>query len=281
MSKYTVRNICERIEEWLDENNWEWGYTCPGLKDYHSLNEETACCKSIVNWMLKDKHLIKIANGIKAKKPDLLNHCRFLYYKRGRHDGKPTVSENGSSNTNQVEKNIAKALFRFSQRNSNISEYTSNGVNLGRIIDYETPTIPGGKRNIDLLSVSSDGRKLFFLELKKRKSIETLLRCILEAYSYFLLVDMERMLEDFCSGETINKEKVKEIVICPLIFDDSECVAYKDYSERSDLIKSITAELVRITEPLDGLKLRFDCAVLSTDKLSDAFDDNDKKWLEA
>ena len=169
MAKYTIENICEKIEEGLDRKNWEWGYTCPELKDYHSL-DETKCCDCIVDWLLRDKHLIKIVNKIKAKKPDLSNR-RFLYYKKDRHKGEITVAKKGSTTTNQVEKNIAKALFRLSQRNSGISNYISNGVDLGRIKDYETPTIPGAKRNVDLLSVSSDGKKLFFLELKKRKSI--------------------------------------------------------------------------------------------------------------
>ena len=279
MCKYTVENICKKIEEWLDKENWRWGYACPGLKDYHSL-DAAECCVRIVDWLLNDERLIKIASEIKAEKPDLSKHRSFRYFVKSRHDG-----TNGSVTTNQVEKNIAKALFRLSKRNSCMSEYISTGVDIGKIIDYETPTTPGRKRNIDLLSVSSDGSKLFFLELKKRKSIETLLRCILEAYSYFLLVDIEKMLDDLCSGEAINKSKIKTIVICPLIFDDRECIAYKDYLEQRKLIKRITDALLRITERISklpsNLELQFDYAVLSTSKLSGAFDDDDQKWLEA
>lgn len=61
---------------------------------------------------------------------------------------------------------------------------------IGKIIDYQTPlkskrTDIAGK--IDLLSY--DGKTLRVLELKKPQSNETILRCVLEGYTYLLTLD--------------------------------------------------------------------------------------------
>lgn len=69
---------------------------------------------------------------------------------------------------------------------------------IGRIIDYQTPL--KSKRGdvagkIDLLSF--DGKTLRLLELKKYDSNETMLRCVLEGFTYLCTVDNQKLLEDF------------------------------------------------------------------------------------
>ncbi len=69
---------------------------------------------------------------------------------------------------------------------------------IGKIIDYQTPlknkkTDEAGK--IDLLSVS--GNTVYVLELKKEDSKETMLRCVLEGYTYLKTLDSEKLLKDF------------------------------------------------------------------------------------
>ncbi len=69
---------------------------------------------------------------------------------------------------------------------------------IGTIIDYQTPLKnsrddEAGK--IDLLS--DDGRQLIILELKKPDSEETMLRCVLEGYTYLKTVDKAKLLKDF------------------------------------------------------------------------------------
>lgn len=74
---------------------------------------------------------------------------------------------------------------------------------IGSIIDYQTPL--KAKRNdvagkIDLLSY--DGTYLRILELKKLDNTETMLRCVLEAYTYMEIVNKSELLKSFELPET-------------------------------------------------------------------------------
>ena len=69
---------------------------------------------------------------------------------------------------------------------------------VGQIIDYQTPlknkrTDKAGK--IDLLSY--DGSTLRVLELKEPQSTESMLRCVIEGYTYLKTVDTAKLLESF------------------------------------------------------------------------------------
>lgn len=69
---------------------------------------------------------------------------------------------------------------------------------VGRIIDYQTPlksTRGDVAGKIDLLSY--DGNTLRLLELKKSDSTETMLRCVLEGFTYLCTVNKKKLLEDF------------------------------------------------------------------------------------
>ena len=86
---------------------------------------------------------------------------------------------------------------------------------IGDIIDYQTPlknkrTDIAGK--IDLLSY--DGSTVYILELKKPDSDESMLRCVLEGYTYMQTVDKAKLLENFgLSKETVIKAS-------PFVFKD-------------------------------------------------------------
>lgn len=89
---------------------------------------------------------------------------------------------------------------------------------IGKILNYQVPLKNkqhdcAGK--IDLLSVNKD--TLYILELKSLKSHtqDSMLRCVLEAYTYFKTVDHEKLISDYapkCS------EIVTNIKIAPLVF---------------------------------------------------------------
>lgn len=69
---------------------------------------------------------------------------------------------------------------------------------IGDIIDYQTPL--KNKRSdvagkIDLLSYN--GSTLFVLELKKPDSEESMLRCVLEGFTYMQTVNKNKLLTDF------------------------------------------------------------------------------------
>ena len=80
------------------------------------------------------------------------------------------------------------------------SMYGKNYENLGRVIDFQVP-IKDVRGNIagkiDLISFSENDSALYLLEFKKPDSKETLLRCVLEAYTYYKQVNHAKLLSDF------------------------------------------------------------------------------------
>lgn len=88
---------------------------------------------------------------------------------------------------------------------------------VGKLIDYQTPlknkrSDKAGK--IDLLSY--DGKVARILELKKPDSDETMLRCVIEGYTYWKTVDKAKLLADF------NLPDDTVIKACPFVFKDKE-----------------------------------------------------------
>ena len=88
---------------------------------------------------------------------------------------------------------------------------------VGKMIDYQTPlknkrTDEAGK--IDLLAY--DGATLRVLELKKPDSVQTMLRCVLEGYTYLKTANIAKLLEDFkLPSDTI-------VNACPFVFKNGE-----------------------------------------------------------
>lgn len=89
--------------------------------------------------------------------------------------------------TNRKEEILAKLLF-----------YQREVAGLGYIFDYQTPlkeTQDDSYGKIDLLGYNTDDKCYSVIELKYRPSgsEETLLRCVLEAYTYYRLLDIKQI----------------------------------------------------------------------------------------
>ena len=89
--------------------------------------------------------------------------------------------------TNRKEEILAKLLF-----------YQHEVAGLGYIFDYQTPlkkTRNDSYGKIDLLGYNTDDKCYSVIELKYRPSgsEETLLRCVLEAYTYYKLLDIKQI----------------------------------------------------------------------------------------
>lgn len=109
---------------------------------------------------------------------------------------------------------------------------------VGKMIDYQTPlknkrSDEAGK--IDLLAY--DGTTLRILELKKPDSDETMLRCVLEGYTYWKTVDKAKLLADF----TLPADTV--IKACPFVFSGGE---------QHNEMKEVCPHLKRLMELLDS-----------------------------
>lgn len=133
---------------------------------------------------------------------------REANYKTPTHDGKY------NPNSNRDEEIIAMQMYR--------KEYD----HIGKVIDYQTPlknkqADEAGK--LDLLAF--DGKTLRILELKKPDSDETMLRCVLEGYTYIKIVNTEKLISNFELND------VKRVVACPFVFAETGSVPYEEYCD--------------------------------------------------
>lgn len=127
---------------------------------------------------------------------------RTSSYKTGAHE---KVELSGS---NREEENIAKKIYLQSQEHGPFDH-------IGAILDYQTPLKAkaddkAGK--IDLLSF--DGKVMHILELKKPASEETMLRCVLEGFTYLKTVDTKKLISDFGYDPEGVEVKASPFVFC-------------------------------------------------------------------
>ena len=125
------------------------------------------------------------------------------------------------SQTNRVEEAIAIDLY-IKRRSV---EYA-----FGQIIDYQVPlkNVKGDNAGkIDLVSMTDNGQTkptVYLLELKKPDSQESMLRCVLESYTYLKLLDCTKFISDYqLPPETI-------FSAAPLVFKDR--YQYKQYVDK-------------------------------------------------
>ena len=162
---------------------------------------------------------------------DLFNKIKLINregsYRIESHDGKIINQE-----SNRAEEKIAMKLFDLSQNQGKVFDV------IGKIIDYQTPlkdiqTDKAGK--IDLLAYNEEEKILRILELKKPDSEETMLRCVLEAYTYLKVVDKVKLLKDFgLPKDTIVKAS-------PLVF--FEGMQYKEMQEDRKNLKKLMEKM--------------------------------------
>ncbi len=135
------------------------------------------------------KHISEYTGGIKMI-------TRKSTYDVEGHDG--VVNDPNSGRDEEI---IAKEM------------YGNSYDHIGKIIDYQTPLknkLKDEAGKIDLLAY--DGTTLRILELKKPDSNETMLRCVLEGYTYLKTVDTAKLVSDFKLPEgTVVKA-------CPFVF---------------------------------------------------------------
>ena len=146
---------------------------------------------------------------------------RMSSYKMKTHQGWTT-----RPSSNRQEERMAMRMFRQKDLPC-----------LGLVLDYQTPlkdkrASQAGK--IDLLTY--DGNVLRIMELKKKDSSETMLRCALEGYTYLKTVDVNKLLQDFELPQGI------KVQACPLVSQGQ--LQYRE-------MKSHRPHLKRLMEMLD------------------------------
>ena len=141
--------------------------------------------------------------------------------------------------TNRKEEILAKLLF-----------YQGNIDGLGYIFDYQTPlkkTHNDSYGKIDLLGYNTDDDCYSVIELKYRPSgsEETLLRCVLEAYTYYKLLDLKQIKADVAHEGINNLKKLSEYkhtneAELVVLFDEKSCIK-EDGGDKTNLMLRIVS----------------------------------------
>jgi hypothetical protein len=186
-------------EEYDSKNNWKDIYQWKRVVSKGNTEQ-------ISELLLKDFHSIKwSASGLRVEDFRITAHQGYCQI--------------NTHITQFTEKRFCRALF---------NEYNSKPHPLlGKIIDYETPLTAPNQRNsigkkvnqgdIDLIAEKSDA--LLFIEAKKSKSNESLLKAILEIFVYVIRLQEGNLLNQLKKEFKINPSK--KVVPCILTFKDS------------------------------------------------------------
>ena len=222
--KYSKKEILEEIQDmgnFYKRKVVNYRGTTSDSKEYYT--------EVVAEWILKNIYLFDYIKPITREKS----------YKADSHDGKIKNEDSG-----REEEMIAMKLFDSSQNQGKVFDI------IGKIIDYQTPlkdiqTDKAGK--IDLLAYNEEEKILRILELKRPDSKETMLRCVLEAYTYLKVVDKDKLLKDF------GLPKDTEIKACPFVFYGKEqyreMQAIKDDRENlGKLIEKLGIEVIYLKE---------------------------------
>ena len=214
--KYSKEEIIKKLEESKSEMGQ---FYSENFLNYigETSDKEGEYTEIITDWLLDN---IELFDNIKPI-------TREKNYKVKTHDG---IIKNEKSN--REEEMIAMKLFDFSQNKGKVFDI------IGKIIDYQTPlkNVRGDKvGKIDLLAYNEEEKTLRILELKRPDSNETMLRCVLEAYTYLKVVDKDKLLKDFeLPEDTILKT-------CPFVFVDG--AQYKEIQEDRKYLKELMKKL--------------------------------------
>ncbi|WP_336165834.1 hypothetical protein [Fusobacterium polymorphum] len=190
----------------------------------------------------KERDYTEIIAGWLLDNIELFNEIKLITreksYKVKTHDG---IIKNEESK--REEEKIAMKLFDSSKNRGKVFDI------IGKIIDYQTPlkNVRGDKAGkIDLLAYNENEnpKTLRILELKRPDSKETMLRCVLEAYTYLKVVDKDKLLKDFGLPENT------VIKACPFVFYDGK--QHKEMQQNREnlgqLIKELGIEVIYLKE---------------------------------
>ena len=221
MSTYSKNEILEEIQDMVNfykRKVVNYRGKTSDSKDYYT--------EVVAEWILKNIYLFDYIKPITREKS----------YKVDSHDG---IIKNEESK--REEEKIAMKLFDLSQNQRKVFDV------IGKIIDYQTPlkdiqTDKAGK--IDLLAYNKKEKILRILELKRPGSKETMLRCVLEAYTYSKVVDKAKLLKDFGLAEDT------VIKACPFVFYGKEQYRemQQDRENLKDLIEKLGIEVIYLEE---------------------------------
>ena len=231
-SKQEIISFCEKASE-----NMPSFYQESFVKNKGKTKEGEYYTEIIAEWLLD--HFDKFAEIPQVE--------RMNSYKIDEHTGEIKQM------TNRVEERVAKMLYNTHQ--------PYNGI--GEFIDYQTPLknirADKGVGKIDLLSRNDMTRSIYIIELKKKTSPETMLRCVLECYTYLRTVSKKKLFESF------NVPADYELKASPLVYKDG--LQFKEYKDKGRKHLHLLMEKLECTPFFVEEKLVFDILTVECDKI--------------
>lgn len=148
--------------------------------------------------------------------------------------------------SNRDEENFAKRITGL--------EYE----NIGLILDYQVPLkdsrLNTGLGKIDLVSFNKDRNTLYLIELKYKGNQETLLKAILEGYTYYKTINTDKLVSDLNSGLAESSTKIeldflpKDVNIQTAVLVDPDCNAY---NEMDEMKKGLRPNVLQLSKKLN------------------------------
>ncbi len=220
---YTKKEVISMVEEYLRPGKINRLHS-KGFVNYRGTTSDTKekYTEVIASHLLEQLERLKLIDPV--KRTDSYNVPR---------DG-TTPREADGRKWEQEEQRIAMKLFN----NKTLQPFNE-------VFHYQTPLKDGRGIAIDLLARDTDS--VYILELKRPESKETLLRCVLEIYTYYLMLDYEKLFQDF---NIRNNPALRKGV---LIFKNSQ--AYTDFSDHKIrlLMRALKIDFFVLNEDADEI----------------------------
>ena len=232
-NSYTKSEVLNKLSTYFKDNN------CKNLYKDSCINYtgQTKDTKEYYSQVIID-YLVENIEEFKRQFENIII-TREKNYKTFTHNGLSNFDFEKQISGERREEKIAHAMY---------CQYKDKPAVFGKILDYQVPlknhATDFGIGKIDLLSYkpykidNSERIKLYILELKKDKSKESLLRCILEAYTYYKIVDRKKICADF-SQDFDNCD----FVIAPLVYKSDDFINQLNFVKPLINILDIPVEL--------------------------------------
>ena len=177
-----------------------------------------------------------------------LEPLRPNHFDTGHHHSE-SVDINKLQISNRKEEILAKLLF-----------YQREVKDLGYIFDYQTPlkeTRNDSYGKIDLLGYNNADECYSVIELKYRPSgsEETLLRCVLEAYTYYKLLDLKQIESEVNHAginslkEELPKYKHTDKAELVILFDEKSCIVDDGGAETNLMLRIVPKKVNEANYP--------------------------------
>jgi len=216
--KYTEQQTIDTILSTLETSS-NTLYACPAI-NWKGKTSDTEKAYSEVAARIILEHI----TGFLSMHVVTRQESYFVaYHAAHKHDLKINIA----ADSNRDEQWLAKEWYR----NDKVFEH------IGKIIDHQTPRATRSRPKqgaIDLLAYNEDKNVLYVLELKRSQTDETLLRCVLEAFTYRHTIDDNKLAANFHNAGLCKANATVSAGV--IIFEGYGSQPYRDFleNEQSD-----------------------------------------------